>query len=101
MCLAAEDVPIDAHCSTPAPFFLVSQLADLDDLDDLYRFSITPVLPGFLLFYLLMITLINLRPVTAGLSQAMAGMANIKRQIVNCSLPATVLICSNPQSLSR
>jgi hypothetical protein len=101
MCLAAEDVPIDAHCSTPAPFFLVSQLADLDDLDDLYRFSITPVLPGFLLFYLLMITLINLRPVTAGLSQAMDGMANIKRQIVNCSPPATVLICSNPQSLSR
>ncbi len=98
MCLAAENVPIDAHCSTPAPFFLLSLLDDFDALDD---FSVFPVLPGFLLFCLLAITLINLRPVAAGLSQAMAGMANIKRQIVNCSLSATVLICGNLQPLSR
>jgi hypothetical protein len=47
MCLAAENVPIDAHCSTPAPFFLLSLLDDFDALDD---FSVFPVLPGFLLF---------------------------------------------------
>ena len=34
MCLAAENVPIDAHCSTPAPFFLLSLLDDFDALDD-------------------------------------------------------------------